>query len=440
MPKSKNVSISFTVTPDLKDQLTSHAKAASVSRSKAIATMVTEYLNKKSEPVVEPANEVLEFDTHGVRQIEIEKIIELIELYEEYSDESLIPYTHCDLDDKDIWDDKQHSYFLFTEMPKLTRFLAIADEVNSIIWQIDNSFQFTHLCGWDDGTLKVIEKLDTYGLFAPYNVSPCNARELWAFIQTLDWSDSFASIIVNAVRKERPDVIAAMVEWKPPVERKSYWKEQYTSRLGTKDIEDIWEWKHNPEAHEICDELTMVLNWEKPEREIEMILKVLHENKDPFAQAETVPVVCQNSDGTTTVNTGINFGTQGRYCNWKNKGEVKAKFRAWHEEKQFLYDSPYRNLLHDIYKVVFGCDFSVIMTLLEPVLDGEWYDILGLDKDLCTRQDIKTAYRNLAKFYHPDVNSSPNAPTIFRNLTKAKTDGEAHVSRRGYTYNRNVRF
>jgi len=35
----------------------------------------------------------------------------------------------------------------------------------------------------------------------------------------------------------------------------------------------------------------------------------------------------------------------------------------------------------------------------------DYYDILGLNKD-STVDEIKNAYRNLAKRYHPDVNAS----------------------------------
>lgn len=46
------------------------------------------------------------------------------------------------------------------------------------------------------------------------------------------------------------------------------------------------------------------------------------------------------------------------------------------------------------------------------------YEVLGLAKD-CTTKDIKKAYRQLSKTYHPDKNKDPGATETFRKLTKA---------------------
>ncbi len=46
------------------------------------------------------------------------------------------------------------------------------------------------------------------------------------------------------------------------------------------------------------------------------------------------------------------------------------------------------------------------------------YDVLGVPRD-ATHEDIKQAYRRQVKIYHPDVNPSPDARTMIRQLTEA---------------------
>jgi hypothetical protein len=48
----------------------------------------------------------------------------------------------------------------------------------------------------------------------------------------------------------------------------------------------------------------------------------------------------------------------------------------------------------------------------------EYYKILGLPATASV-EDIKKAYRNKARLYHPDINSSPNAKEMFISITEA---------------------
>lgn len=48
----------------------------------------------------------------------------------------------------------------------------------------------------------------------------------------------------------------------------------------------------------------------------------------------------------------------------------------------------------------------------------DYYEVLGIKKD-ATKQEIKKAYRKLAKLFHPDVNKSPDAEEKFKEVQEA---------------------
>ena len=49
----------------------------------------------------------------------------------------------------------------------------------------------------------------------------------------------------------------------------------------------------------------------------------------------------------------------------------------------------------------------------------DYYELLGI-KENAAKEEIKLAYRNMVKKYHPDVNKSPEAQQIIRSLNEAK--------------------
>ncbi len=49
---------------------------------------------------------------------------------------------------------------------------------------------------------------------------------------------------------------------------------------------------------------------------------------------------------------------------------------------------------------------------------GDYYEVLGVSRD-ATAEDIRRAYRRLARRYHPDINSGIDARTRFGELSDA---------------------
>ncbi|MBW4598197.1 MAG: DnaJ domain-containing protein [Calothrix sp. FI2-JRJ7] len=54
----------------------------------------------------------------------------------------------------------------------------------------------------------------------------------------------------------------------------------------------------------------------------------------------------------------------------------------------------------------------------EPLLCGEWWEILGVEKDACATE-VKRAYYKLARLYHPDVNVAAKARSVMQAVNKA---------------------
>ena len=53
-----------------------------------------------------------------------------------------------------------------------------------------------------------------------------------------------------------------------------------------------------------------------------------------------------------------------------------------------------------------------------PVAERDYYEVLGVPRD-ATEEDIRRAYRRLARENHPDVNSDPGAEDRFKEISEA---------------------
>lgn len=48
----------------------------------------------------------------------------------------------------------------------------------------------------------------------------------------------------------------------------------------------------------------------------------------------------------------------------------------------------------------------------------DYYEVLGVGKN-ADKEEIKRAYRRLARKYHPDVNKDPGAEDLFKEVNRA---------------------
>ncbi|MCE7766896.1 DnaJ domain-containing protein, partial [Pseudomonas putida] len=57
-------------------------------------------------------------------------------------------------------------------------------------------------------------------------------------------------------------------------------------------------------------------------------------------------------------------------------------------------------------------------TLLVVRAEKDYYDVLGVSKT-ASKSEIKSAYRKLARSYHPDVNKEAGAEQKFKEISNA---------------------
>lgn len=164
---------------------------------------------------------------------------------------------------------------------------------------------------------------------------------------------------------------------------------------------DYWQWRGNPESREICPELTQLLELPRPNQDASRVLERLADGEDPFY---CFPLVNHSME---------------------RKQAYREPFTEWHEKAlvQIGLDA-----LLSIYTVVYGCDWSSIENIINPLLGGTWWQVLDVSPH-ASAEEVKEAYRRLAKTWHPDVNSTPLAAENMARINQAIEEFENSCSR-----------
>jgi hypothetical protein len=167
---------------------------------------------------------------------------------------------------------------------------------------------------------------------------------------------------------------------------------------------DYWQWRGNPESREVARELTQLLEeLPRPNPDAFRVLERLADREDPFC---CFPLVNHAAE---------------------RKEAYRKAFTTWHEKTLATIG---RDALKSIYTVVYGCDWELIENIINPLLGGTWWQVLGVSP-IASAAEVKEAHRRLAKEWHPDVNPSPLARERMVTINRALEEFENAGSRIG---------
>jgi len=169
----------------------------------------------------------------------------------------------------------------------------------------------------------------------------------------------------------------------------------YTKELAKPNI-NYWLWSSNPDARQICPELTALLTLPEPAPFVRLVLEALPEGKDPFFNPE--------KNSYSSRRSVSKFSPKGKFALREDKYAIRHAFIEWHNMAQLQLGI---DRLNRIYQVVYGTSWEVIQEILTPS-SGEWWEVLGV-KPNASKVEVKKAYRSLLGMFHPDINKSPGA-------------------------------
>ena len=269
-----------------------------------------------------------------------------------------------------------------------------------------------------------MDLLVEYGLIElPENTIACTVPEFieWFFGQQTPFY-RIKHVISSAIYESRYDIIKTLgILDKPPINRKEYWHHTYRTQLGKPNV-DYWQWENNPESREIVSELTLLLDKiPEPNQNAKTVLMQLADGKDPFLKVT-------RSEEPYPFHEFVDRSASGYFAlnedRWKKRESFRASFVNWHNNALKLIG---RQKLLQVYKVVFNCPWSIIEAILEPTntippkpVTGkrEWWHVLNVSQ-YATYDEVKAAYKKLARLWHPDYNKSPSATEIMQEINTA---------------------
>ena len=241
-------------------------------------------------------------------------------------------------------------------------FIAIGSKVDALILSMDNTWS-SFSCYPDDVHDAICQLVRFSLISAPVNYIPANAKEVANMMsgRRFDGSDDAAAF---ALMTGNYQVFAALYN-PEPIERASYWKQYYTSQLGK--TTGYWSWKKNPEAWDICPELTLLLDkLPKPDYYgINMVLSRLGEPVNPFYRRPLHKTY--HADGGCSVGGCFDWGSLGGD---DNRHEYLASFMDWLYTCNSLVGE---DAMASILEVLFSCNRYRLEELKQVNLHGDSY-------------------------------------------------------------------